>query len=118
MKLKRQRIYIFGNWPYLFLIKIGISKNVLLRKQNVSKTGRGRAFVILSLSVPFARRVEQFLHILCKPLNIRWAGSGKTEWFFALAIVLALPILVLVALLEFVVLAVLFYGFYRYFFIK
>ena len=114
--MTRTKIYILGNAPYLFLVKIGISKNVKTRRSGVEKTTKGVPFVIFSLSVPFAYFFEQLIHVVCRPLNVGWYGSGKTEWFIFPAILIALPVIVFAALFEIVAVSVILYAGFVYFF--
>lgn len=76
------KIYIMGNTAHTCLYKIGISKNVKNRKNEIQKTMGGRVYVIFSWNLIFAFFWEQLLHRMYGVLNAKGIrGSGKTEWF-------------------------------------
>jgi T5orf172 domain len=81
-KLDYRFIYVLGNTRYLCRYKIGIAKSVENRTRSIESSLKGTTYEIFSAKFFFARRIEQFLHGVYRPLNARMKGSGKTEWFW------------------------------------
>ena len=77
-----RHIYVMGNTRYLFRYKIGISNNVVNRRDCIDKSLGGSVYVIFSIKLHYAYFLEQTLHGIYYPLNARMKGSGKTEWFW------------------------------------
>lgn len=105
-KSRAQFLYLMINIPLIFAVKIGITGNVSRRKKNISESVFGIAVPVAIFYIYDAHGFEQFLHRMLKPFHIPFHGSGKTEWFFVLALVLALPILILRQLIDFTVVVV------------
>jgi hypothetical protein len=81
-KLDYRFIYVLGNTRYLCRYKIGIAKSVENRTRGIESSLKGMTYEIFAARFFFARRIEQFLHGVYRPLNARMHGSGKTEWFW------------------------------------
>lgn len=96
----RRSIYLMWNIPFIWLVKVGIAKNVRVRRGNISKSMPGNAVVLFSMKVPAARQLESFIHALCWMFSARWFGSGKSEWFFFPAALIAIPVMILAAFIE------------------
>ena len=76
-----QWLYVLGNFPFLWVVKIGIAGNLWKRERQVDRTAPGWDFVLFALYIPGAYQVEQWLHKICKPLRVSFRGSGHTERF-------------------------------------
>jgi hypothetical protein len=74
----------------------------------------GEAVTVFSLSLPSARFVEQFIHLLCTPLSMRWFGSGKSEWFLFPALLVAIPIMLIAAFFEVALICVVVFIFLKF----
>lgn len=105
---RAQFLYVMINLPLVWLVKIGITTNVANRKRNISESIFGIAFPVVVFYLYDAHGFEQFLHRMLKPFHIPFHGSGKTEWFFVLALVLAIPLLILRQLIDFIVVVLIF----------
>jgi hypothetical protein len=81
-KLDYRFIYVLGNTRHLCRYKIGITKSVENRTRGIESSLKGTTYEIFAARFFFARRIEQFLHGVYRPLNARMKGSGKTEWFW------------------------------------
>ena len=83
----RQWLYIMGNLPYIWTVKVGITGSPALRLEQVNETNKGFDFYIFKIRIPFAWQVEQWVHE-----KMSWArvygfeGSGRTERFWFIAI--------------------------------
>jgi len=104
---RAQFLYVMINFPLIFAAKIGITGNVSKRKRNISESVFGIAVPVAVFYIYDAHGFEQFLHKLLKPMNIPFHGSGKTEWFFVFALVIAVPLLILRQLIDFTVVVLL-----------
>jgi len=84
------------NIPLVFFWKIGISNSTRAhRADQVSKSAPGRAVVVWVWDIPNAHRVEQFLHAICAPFNLKYyRGDGATEWFLFPAAIIAAAIMI------------------------
>lgn len=98
-------IYVMWNFPFVWLIKVGISGNPGVRKKYITDSMPGVAVTILSLKTFRAKQLETFVHGLCGLFRAKWFGSGKTEWFYFPALFIALPVILIVAFLEFSLIA-------------
>lgn len=92
------------NFPLIFLVKIGITGNLQRREKDISNTTFGIAVPFIPFYLYNAHGLEQWLHRVLAPLNVRLKGSGGTEWFFILGLVIALPVLILRQVIDFTVL--------------
>lgn len=83
-------IYIMGNFPFFWKVKIGITTfgKIKKRRKSVSRTTKGYVFPIFFSILPFGvRSLEQDLHKLFKVAHMPFKkGSGRTEWFFILVL--------------------------------
>lgn len=96
--MKAHILYLFINFPFIWLCKIGITRRSAARRaRQVDKSAPGIPIPVFILFAPFfAYYIEQFLHRLMDGLNIRYyKGDGSTEWFFILAALPALAVMVL-----------------------
>jgi hypothetical protein len=75
-------IYILGNTRYWFRYKIGIARDVEMRKRSIASSQKGDIYEIFAAKFFFSQRIEQLFHFLYNPLNAKMKGSGKTEWFW------------------------------------
>lgn len=96
----RQWLYVLGNFPYFWIVKIGISKCAKTRLRQIDKSAKGIDFILFKIKIRWAYQAEQFTHFLCSPIRVRFNGSGKTERFLFFALFVALPISLVVFLLE------------------
>lgn len=96
----KQWLYVFWNFPFIWVVKIGISGNVKYRRKRVSESSPGFDVPIWFVRIPFAYQVEQGLHRALFFLRVPFSGSGHTERFFILAAIPAIVISLLVFLLE------------------
>lgn len=103
-KKRAQILYLMINFPLVFLVKIGITGNLQQRKKDISDTTIGIAVPVIAFYLYNAHGLEQWLHRVLAPLNIRLKGSGGTEWFLILALVIALPVLIIRQVFDFTVL--------------
>lgn len=92
-KKSEERIYIMLHIPFFVICKIGISKNTKRRAKDVSDSIVGFALPICAVKSKYAFQIEQWMHEQLKVLNVKFHGSGKTEWFWLPALLLALPTL-------------------------
>lgn len=75
-------VYCMKSTKYPGIFKIGISNDPDWRSWWISKTMSGNAVVLFKFELYFAYEIEQTLHLIFKPLNVKGLkGSGKTEWF-------------------------------------
>jgi len=88
----RQTLYLLLNFPYIFLVKIGISGKSSRRVREVSAAVPGTCFCIFAVDLPFAWQCEQALHRGLFFLNIKFGGSK--EWYFFPAAFVAFPVMV------------------------
>ena len=86
-----QWLYILINLPYLWVVKIGIGGNLKARERQVDKSAPGIDLIIFAVWIPYAYSLEQAIHRLCKPLRVRFRGSGRTERFLLPAALVAIP---------------------------
>lgn len=101
---RAQILYLMINFPLIFLVKIGITGNLQQREKNISETTPGIAVPVIAFYLYNAHGLEQWLHRVLAPLNVRLKGSGGTEWFLILGLVIALPVLILRQIIDFTVL--------------
>lgn len=78
---QRQWLYIMGNFPMLWIVKIGITGNPSARLRSVDKSAPGKDFYLFRVRIIWAYQIEQFVHALCFFLRVRFWGSGHTERF-------------------------------------
>lgn len=95
-KVGKKYIYVLASTRYLFRYKIGISNNVTNRRKNIDESLSGSVVELFSLSFYFAFEIEQLMHLLYKPLNAKMKGSGKTEWFWMIAPITPVCLLILI----------------------
>lgn len=86
-------IHVLYILPNPFVFKLGIGGSWQKRMQGISGTMPGFVIPIFLVWLPFAYQIEQWMHRKMKRFGVRYIGSGKTEWFFIIAIMFALPIL-------------------------
>ena len=71
------------NVPFIFWWKIGISNRTDLRKKQVSAAAPGICVPIGVFYVGNAYRIEQMLHAMFAPMQVRYyRGDGHSEWFW------------------------------------
>lgn len=78
-------LYVMVHFPFLIFTKIGITgKTVKGRAAQIDEAVFGFPIPIMVVFIPFCYAIEQFLHTLFSPLNVRfYRGDGHTEWFLA-----------------------------------
>lgn len=75
-------VYCMKSTRYPGIYKIGISNDPAFRSWWISKSMPGNAVVLFKFQLYFAYQIEQLLHTIFRPLNVKGLkGSGKTEWF-------------------------------------
>ena len=80
-------VYLFINIPFFWKCKIGISKNVRVRRRRVSKSTPGIAVPIWVVFVPFADHLEKTMHGFFKSFRSPFRrGSGRSEWFMTVPV--------------------------------
>lgn len=84
---------IFYIIPNPFVFKMGIGGSWMKRMKGISDSLPGFVLPVFLVWVPFAYQIEQWAHRQMKPLNVRYFGSGKTEWFFIPGILFAIPVM-------------------------
>jgi len=86
---------IFYIIPNPFVFKMGIGGSWMDRTSDIGKSMKLPGFILpfFLVWVPFAYQIEKWTHQKMKFLNIRYFGSGKTEWFFVLGILFAIPVM-------------------------
>lgn len=99
----RQWLYILANFPFIWIVKVGIAGDVTKREKQIDKSAKGWDFCIFKIKILFAYQVEQFVHRLCSPIQVSFDGSGKTERFFFLAAIPAFLLAVTVFVGEWLV---------------
>ena len=90
-----QWLYVLGNFPILWRVKVGITGKLSNRRKNISDTTPGYVFTIFALPIPFAWQIEQSMHRVFRRLNAPFSrnASGHSEWFnvliapFAIAVI-------------------------------
>lgn len=88
-----QWLYIYWNFPFLWIIKIGITgRTVKRRRREVDRSAPGWDFPIFVIYLYGAYQCEQMIHRTCRLLQVGFWGSGKTERFHILALIPALAI--------------------------
>ena len=92
-----QWIYFLWNFPYVWIVKIGIGGKLRTRTRQVGKSAPGLDIPVFALWVVGAYQVEQFIHWSCSwcrvRLGKRW-GTGRTERFY----LPALPVGIVISL--------------------
>ncbi len=90
MPKKPTYIYIMLNAPwYIGCHKFGISNNVKVRRNRISKTTDGFVFkAFIPLALPNSYAFEQLYHRIFAIINVYvQKGSGRTEWFLNLNLI-------------------------------
>jgi len=77
-----QWLYLLGNFPYFWIVKIGIGGKLKARERQIDRSAKGMDFILFALWFPWAYQVEQIIHAICAPLRARFNGSGHTERFY------------------------------------
>ena len=77
----KQILYFIGNFPFLFVVKIGITGNLPERYKTIDKTSIGKDFVICRFNCYLAWDIERLNKILFGWLRVPFNGSGRTERF-------------------------------------
>lgn len=94
-------LYFASSWLLLAfpICKIGITGNLKQRKKDIDDSTPG--FIIpLAFDIYYAYQIEQYLHRKLKFLSVRWMGTGKTEYFFSIAMIVAIPVALLMQTLQ------------------
>lgn len=99
----RQWLYLYVNVPLIVLVKVGISGDYKRRARQVAKSGIGWPVPVFAVRVPFAYQYEQAMHRLFSWFNVRYAGSR--EWYLFPIVPVAIGIMLLVLVLDWLVLA-------------
>jgi T5orf172 domain len=99
----RQWLYLYVNVPMVVLVKIGISGNYKRRAKQVAKSSFGWTIPVFAVKIPFAWQIEQAMHRLFNWFNIPYGGSK--EWFLFPVAPVALAIMLLALVLEWVIFA-------------
>lgn len=78
--------------PNPFVFKWGIGGSWMKRLGGISASMPGFVLPVFLVWVPFAYQIEQWGHRQLKRIRVRYFGSGKTEWFFIVGILFAIPV--------------------------
>lgn len=76
------------------LFKVGISKNVAVRKKYIDESAWGNVLMLFVGKLSNAYKWEQRIHKALSWCNVRYMGSGKTEYFLIIALPIALSIFI------------------------
>jgi hypothetical protein len=76
-----QWLYLYLNFPLVFLVKIGISGNYKRRARQVAKQGFGKPIPVFAVKIPFAWDCEQAMHRWFSWFRVRYGGSKEWYWF-------------------------------------
>lgn len=91
-------LYLMVHIPFVWWIKVGITNTNVgasKRARSIDAEMFGFPFPVFFVPVPFAYRIEQWIHGVLSPLNVRfYGGSGKNEWFWLPGAVLPLVVMV------------------------
>lgn len=83
--------------PWFWWVKIGITHvgiGAFKRAFAVDKAMWGFPFPIMIVPIPGAYHFEQRIHGILKPLSFRfYRGDGGSEWFWVLAAIFVLPVM-------------------------
>ena len=104
----RQWLYLYVNVPFIILVKVGISGDYKRRARQVTKSSFGWAIPVFAVKVPFAWQCEQGMHRMFRWFNIRYGGSK--EWYLIMVAPMAIAIMLLAMVMEWVVLSLLVMG--------
>jgi len=86
-----QWLYIYWNFPFVWIIKIGITgRSLKTRRKEVDRSAPGWDIPIFALYLYGAYYCEQTIHQACTLLKVGFWGSGRTERFHILALIPAL----------------------------
>lgn len=97
----RQWLYIFWNFPFIWIVKIGIGGDMWKRRKQVDKSAPGIDIPIWFIYIPFAYQLEQFIHSIMSIIQVPFWGSGHTERFFIIAAVPAIVLSLLLFIFEY-----------------
>lgn len=78
--IARQDLYLLVCWPYIFLYKIGISKDADDRAKQISKERHGTWHVVAVARIEFAYQIEQLLLALTIPFYWPFFGGKELRW--------------------------------------
>lgn len=107
----RQWLYILANFPFLWIVKVGITgQSGNKRRKQIDKSAPGWDFTIFKIKIRWAYQAEQFIHFICSFMQVGFWGSGKTERFFFLAAIPALIVSLLIFLIEWSFYLTVFFG--------
>lgn len=106
-----QYIYVLYNLPYIWVTKIGITGYPDHRIRDIRESSPGEDYYLVCVRLFGAYQLEQFLHRMFRPLQVQWEGSGHTERFVSLVILLAVPIIYIIKLLQVLTYPLLLLGF-------
>lgn len=101
--IARQDLYLVVCWPYVFLWKIGISKDAKQRARQISQEKVGSWHVVARARIEFAYHIEQI--ILALTLLFFWPFFGGVEVRWGPLWLLLAPIVWALAILRFVIVA-------------
>lgn len=97
----RQWLYVLWNFPFVWVVKIGIAGDMKTRRRQVNRSNIGLDFPIWGLPIHYAYPLEQWLHRKLSFMRVKFfRGSGHTERFFFLAAFPAIFFSLLVFLAE------------------
>ena len=100
-------IYILGNTRHLFRYKIGISNSMERRTKDINNSVRGEVYEIFAARFFFARKIENLMHIIYRPVGATMYGSGRTEWFWMLIPVTPTLLLIVIWVLQWILIPIL-----------
>ncbi len=88
-------IMLFGFIPIpnIALAKVGVGGSWMDRLKGVSRTLNGFVIPIFIVWIPGAYYLEKWIHRKMKALNVPYFGSGRTEWFWIVVILFAIPVM-------------------------
>jgi hypothetical protein len=101
----RQTIYVLLNFPFFWVIKVGITSRPDLRVDQIDKDNIGIDFLLFKAERYAAWPWEQIHHTLMSPLRWRWwfKGTGKTERFFLPVLIFTLIILLASGVIDLII---------------
>lgn len=90
---RRDTLYNCLHFPLVFMSKTGITNKMPRRMKEINDSVPGFLIPIpfCCLRLRNARKHEKRIHNVCRWFRLTFVGSGKTEYFFALALFFAIP---------------------------
>ena len=90
-----QLVYILGNFPFVMVVKIGITGNMKRRLSQIDKSAPGNDRVLFRMKIWGAYYLEQLVHFLCYPLRVyhfrELGGLNLGAYLLVGLLILSLP---------------------------